>query len=281
VNNGTFLKGKEKNFRYYLVLMNINTKYLFFEPLEENVYQTLDITRSVVRSINEKLKKKSQKICIQYFRGEVERKFCTMIAKYEDQTRGLWSQYKKANRNGVILGEMTFVANSFTLFCKDSGISLFLNSSTFINKSRVINRAIRTIRYKIGENSALMLDPLVTEKVVREYNNTKNSAFYNSFTPNQVQNNGNLKEYFIQEHQLILDERNKEQHEAGYFNYKTSNILLIHVDLSKTSDRFKKHRRVFNQLAKFIEYDHGNITCAPLNMNGNYYPDILYKVRFV
>jgi hypothetical protein len=66
-----------------------------------------------------------------------------------------------------------------------------------------------------------MLDLLITEKVVREYNNTKISAFYNSFTPNQVQHNRDLEEYFIREHQLILDERNKEQHEAGYFNYKT------------------------------------------------------------
>jgi FtsZ-binding cell division protein ZapB len=50
-------------------------KYLFFEPLEENVHETLDIITAIVRSINEKLKEKDQGLSIQHLRGDGDRKF--------------------------------------------------------------------------------------------------------------------------------------------------------------------------------------------------------------
>jgi hypothetical protein len=130
-----------------------------------------------------------------------------------------------------------------------------------VNKNRVVDRAIRTIRDKLGVNAALWLDPKIVTKTVQEYNNKKHSAFYREFTPNQVQHNRDMEEYFIREHEMILNNVTEEQREEGLYNYKKGNILLIHLDLSKTDDKFKKQRRAFNQLAEFIEYDHGNVNC--------------------
>jgi hypothetical protein len=146
--------------------------------LGENVHETLEITTVIVRGINEKLKAGGEEKVIKHLsKGDGDRKFGTMVAKFEDQTRGLWNQYQEGKKNRVVLNEMTFVSISFTLFCKDSNISLFLNSSPFVNKNRVVDRVIRTIRYKIRENSSLWLDPLNIAKAVSEYNNTKHSAF--------------------------------------------------------------------------------------------------------
>jgi hypothetical protein len=51
VNSGTFLKGKDKVFRHYLALININIKFLFLEFLGENVHETLEITTVIMRGI--------------------------------------------------------------------------------------------------------------------------------------------------------------------------------------------------------------------------------------
>jgi hypothetical protein len=266
--SGTFIVGGVKVFRHYLAVININTKYLFMEPLAQNVHETLEITTVLIRGINERLKAEGKKI--EHLRGDGDTRFGTLVAKFEDQTKGLWKVYKQGKQNRVILGEMTFVANTFTLFCKDSGITLFLNSSKFTNKNRVVDRVIRTIKDKIGENAALLLDPNIVAAAVKEYNNTPHAALLGEFTPNQVQHSTEMEEYFIRENQMILERMNNNQAGAGYFKYQKGNILLIHIDLSKTQQKFRKQRRVFNQLAEFIEYEHGNVKCKTLNTNSSF-----------
>jgi hypothetical protein len=259
VKSGTFLVDNVKVVRHYLAVININTKYLFMEPLAENTSPTLEITTVIVRGINEGLKDKGMKI--EHLRGDGDTAFGKMVAKFEDQTKGLWNEYRKGKQNRVVLGVMTFVSNQFTLFCKDSGITLYLNSSKFVNKNRVVDRVIRTIRDKLGTNAALWLNPNIVAKAVQEYNNTKHSAFYNEFSPIQVQHNKDLEEYFIREQQMRLQDVTEAQKEAELYNYIQGNILLIHLDFSKTDEKFKKQRRTFNQLAEFVKYDHGNVNC--------------------
>jgi hypothetical protein len=48
------------------------------------------------------------------------------------------------------------------------------------------------------------------------------------------------------------------------FSFKRGNILMIHLDLSKTAFSYMKRRRLFNELAEFIEYRNGNLVCKLL-----------------
>jgi hypothetical protein len=81
--------------------------------------------------------------------------------------------------------------------------------------------------------------------------------------------NKELEEYFIREQLYRLEEIKKLQAEEGFFLYKPGNVLLVHIDNSKTSKRFAKKRRVFSRLVVFIDYEHGNVVCKILTNIGN------------
>jgi hypothetical protein len=42
-------------------------------------------------------------------------------------------------------------------------------------------------------------------------------------------------------------------------SYVKGNILLVHLELSKTPEAMEKQRRFWNRLGSFIEYSHGNV----------------------
>jgi hypothetical protein len=103
-------------------------------------------------------------------------------------------------------------------------------------------------------------------QLVEEYNHTPHSAFYHMFTPFQVQFTRNVERYFIKENEYKLESINAKQKELGLKYYELGNILLIHLDFSKTSSRFTKKRRNFNRIAKFISYEFGNVKCYVYNI---------------
>jgi hypothetical protein len=77
--------------------------------------------------------------------------------------------------------------------------------------------------------------------------------------------NKDLEEYFIREQLYRLEEVKKLQTEEGFYHYKPGNVLLVHIDNSKTIKRFAKKRRVFSRLGVFIDYEHGNVVCKILS----------------
>jgi hypothetical protein len=70
----------------------------------------------------------------------------------------------------------------------------------------------------------------------------------------------------MKENEYTLENINERQKEAGLRDYKPGNILLIHLDFTKTGSKFTKKRRIFNKLAKFISYDFGNVKCEVYNV---------------
>jgi hypothetical protein len=106
------------------------------------------------------------------------------------------------------------------------------------------------------------------------YNNTPHAAFVTelsqtgkpgfAYTPLQVQLNPDLEEYFIRENMSRLNEVKDLQREAGFFNYRKGNVLLIHLNKAKTSELFDKKRRAFNEVAIFEAYQNGNVLCFRL-----------------
>jgi hypothetical protein len=165
----------------------------------------------------------------------------------------------------VKLGKMIYKRNVFLDYLASEGITLYLNSSPFLNKNRV-DRVIRTIRNKLGIRSNLWLDINHVAQLVDEYNNTPHSAFYHMFTPFQVQFTRDLERYFMKENEYKLEEINQKQKELGLRDYEPGNILLIPLDFSKTRSRFTKKRRNFNKIAKFISCEFGNVKCHVYNI---------------
>jgi hypothetical protein len=168
----------------------------------------------------------------------------------------------------VKLGQRIHTGNVLTWFLRNNNIELYIFMSPYTNKSRIVDRAIRTIRDMLVTDEAFLNNVLVAEAVIR-YNNTKHSAFNHKFSPAEVQASHDLENVFIRENLYNLDEINKLQRDEGFFNYKPGNILLIHLDESKTDQKMAKKRRTFGMLAIFLSYEYGNVRCQVIKYLGN------------
>jgi hypothetical protein len=109
-----------------------------------------------------------------------------------------------------------------------------------------------------------MSDVRNIDRAVVAYNNTLHSAFDHQFTPLQAQTNPDIEEYYIRENMSRLNEVKELHRDAGFFNYKPGNVLLVHIDKSKTDSKFDKKRRAFNEVAIFTQYVNGNVMCDRL-----------------
>jgi hypothetical protein len=79
---------------------------------------------------------------IKYICGDVDIAF-GRIVRLEGVTK---------NKFNIDLRPETYRPNIFTTYLKNNGIQLFLSTSQYTNKNRVVDRVIRIIRDKIGEN---------------------------------------------------------------------------------------------------------------------------------
>jgi hypothetical protein len=149
---------------------------------------------------------------------------------------------------------------------KFKGINIYSNSQANTNHNRVVDRVIRTVRDAVGLDD--FTDENNIQRVVDFYNKAPhNSLRYNNtlYTPEQVENSKDLEGLFIRKNKQLLDVVIQQQKKAGLFDYKTGNILLVHLDLSRTPLMFQKVRRTFNNLAEFVKYDHGNVRVKIIN----------------
>jgi hypothetical protein len=84
-------------------------------------------------------------------------------------------------------------------------------------------------------------------QLVDEYNHTPHSALYHIFSPFQVQFTRDLERYFMKENEYKLESINAKQKELGPRDYEPGNILLIHLDFSKTSNSFTKNEEILTK----------------------------------
>ena len=248
-----FLINNKKIYKYYLILININTKFLFALPIKKNTTPSVEITKILIKDVNDHLESLRPDLKINNIRADGDSKFGKMI---EDSSRITM----------VKLGDFMYKRNTFLDYLYSQKITLYLNSSPFINKNRVVDRVIRTIRDRLGVRENLWLDTEYMANLVEDYNHTPHNAFYGMFTPFQVQFTRDLERYFIKENEYKLEKINQMQEESNLKDYKPGNILLIHLDFAKTASIFVKKRRTFNKLAKFISYDFGNVKCYVYNV---------------
>jgi hypothetical protein len=131
----------------------------------------------------------------------------------------------------IKLDKMIYKRNTFLDYLPSENITLYLNSSPFLNKNPIINQTIKTIRDKLGVRSDLQLDTEHMAQLIEDYNHTPHSVFYHMFTPFQVQFTRHLERYFMKENEYKLKSINKKQNEMGLRDYEPGNIL-IHLNFS-------------------------------------------------
>jgi hypothetical protein len=131
---------------------------------------------------------------------------------------------------------------------------IYSSSSPFDNHNRAVDRVIRTIRDAVGMNYHDMREPDRVQSAVQYYNITPHRALYLNrlFTPQEVENDKDLEGLFIRKNKEKLEKIKTHQGLNGLFNYKPGNVLLVHLDFSRTAYKFMKKRRIFNALAIFL-----------------------------
>jgi hypothetical protein len=135
----SFLINSERMFKFYLFVININIKFLFVQPLTENRHPSIHITKILIEDINNHLKSLRPDLKIDNIRGDADTKFAKMITEY-------------TNTKTVLLKDFVYNKNEFVDYLPSENITLYLNKSPFVNKNRVVDRTIRTIRDILGMN---------------------------------------------------------------------------------------------------------------------------------
>jgi hypothetical protein len=114
-----FSVNNKKVNKYYLILININTKFLFPTPIQNNTTPNVDLTKIIIKSINDHLSSLSPNLKINNIHTDCDSKFGKMI---ED------NDTPDTTKSSV----MTYKRNSFLDYHASEGITLYLNSSPFI-----------------------------------------------------------------------------------------------------------------------------------------------------
>jgi hypothetical protein len=248
----------ESKTRQYFACINLNTKYLYILPQDIGVTYKLEVTLKCLQYIQDNLISKfGPRAKIKYLRADGAKEFGTLVTEAEKPTPFSQKIYTKPR---ITLGYNTFVSNPLTVWLKKEGISLSTFASPYTNKNRIIDRAIRTIRDRIGENADLFFDSRTVLRTVKEYNSSPHFAFNYEFSPVQVQSYPDLEECFIRDNLQRLEEVKRKQKITNYFKYQKNNFLLLHIDSSKLGYG-GKNRRKFNRLGVFDYYENGNVSC--------------------
>jgi hypothetical protein len=121
-----------------------------------------------------------------------------------------------------------------------------------------------TIKDAVGMNYYDMRDDFQVRRVVDWYYKTPHRSLTIGraiFTPEEVENNKDLEGVLIRRNILKSNYIRRKQIKEGLFDYKKGNIIMVHLDFSRTPWKFMKVRRRFNALAVFIRYTHGDVEC--------------------
>jgi hypothetical protein len=138
-------------------------------------------------------------------------------------------------------------------FFQDNRIETYFSSSAFTFHNKVVDVVIKTIRDAIGYR---IINNFQLQQIVEYYNNTIHRAI--GCTPLEMMLNKEYEAQYIRFCMQKVIEINKRQVNQGLLNYQRGNILLLHCELGKTSNRDEKSRNYWNRIGEFIGYENGN-----------------------
>ncbi|GHU20119.1 hypothetical protein FACS189472_10940 [Alphaproteobacteria bacterium] len=222
----------------YLFFINENTRFLFCWP---QIGKTIN---SIAIGLTEFLKRFGHKPC--NIKGDGEKGFKGIA----DRLSGKMALQRSDDAKTRALCTNEEYKRNVRFWLKDNS-----NAFHLTNSYSIIDSVIRVMRNLCAGQFA---NRSVFYEVLRIYNNTVHAAFDNKFTPAQVQGDFLLEQAYIRakEQQLAITEL--KQAVGGMTSYNVGNILLVHIPFEKTRQIFRKQRRNFSALAKFLRYEGGN-----------------------
>lgn len=151
-------------------------------------------------------------------------------------------------------GEAAFNSREVQRLLDTKHIKYNWNDGKFTNHNKIVDAVIKTIRNAIGyrEISGGQL-----QKIVNYYNNTYHRAI--DCTPREMQENIELEYQYIRWCEQKLNFVLNQQNMYGLLKYEPGDILLVHLDKGKTSNKFEKRRTFWDRCGEFIEYINGNV----------------------
>ena len=175
--------------------------------------------------------------------------------------------------HGLVINNIRMDAESGILsdtakkFFQKRNIDMYITSSPYINKSRVVDRVIRTIRDMYENVFHNRWNCTVSEHNIRMqslcdiYNKTYHSSVKKA--PNNVTVDD--EEKFIKEKQKELNDVLKLQNQSSLLSMKKGDPIRVYLDPSKTKDAFKKKRMKYYHNGTFVKYNSGNVVCEIQN----------------
>ena len=157
-------------------------------------------------------------------------------------------------------GESGLNSKEMLKYFKDNDINVYSNSSPYINKNKIVDRAIRTIRdMYYNQTQDKVIDKQKQHNILQELVTIYNNTYHKSIgkAPSQMTYEDELE--YIKSKQKQIKEINKKYDKDNIPSYEYGDPLLIYLNTAKTNNGFKKRRSNFNTEGTFVQYDHGNV----------------------
>jgi hypothetical protein len=189
---------------------------------------------------------------------------CVYPCHIKDEASVIHALSDMINHRGIEINNIrgdydTAFGNNVREWLNNHRISSYFTSSPYINRNRIVDRVMRTIRDKFDQLGlrAHLYDVHLMERIVEKYNDTPHRAYDHKFTPYEAQTDSQIERVFIWDKQRQLEKINFSK-----FRYEPNDLLLVHIPFK---DINYKRRRNFTHLARFIRYNHGNVICHPFH----------------
>ena len=222
----------------WLFCINVNTRYLVVYRKPERAY---DVWQSLIELREE--------FTVKSIRGDGSTKYCPLEYQNLVMTPDM---LRREYESGKLRGDND--TDRLMRWYMNNNITIYFNSSPFTLHNKIVDVVIKTIRNAIGYRR---LKPKHMEQLVNYYNNTVHKSI--GCTPAFMQEHPDVEYQYIRWCERKLSEIIANQKRLGYLDYKPGNVLMIHIDKSKTSEKHDKRRRFFDKLGVFVRYDHGNV----------------------
>lgn len=159
-------------------------------------------------------------------------------------------------------GEGGICSKEMFEFFDKNNIKIYSSAEKFLNKVRIVDRFIRTLRdgyYNITHNKNKTRDEQekILQSIVTLYNNT----YHSSIKMKPVEMTYDKEYQYINEMRILNAVQKDKQRKANYHNFVYGEPIKIYLDKNKTSSRYMKNRGNFINDAIFLSYINGNVQC--------------------
>ena len=135
---------------------------------------------------------------------------------------------------------------------RKNGIKVYASSSPYTYHNKIIDAVIRTIRNLFGPNSEQLLkQPDLMTEMVYYYNNSYHRMI--KMTPIEMMNDiAKEWEYIRKMDEITYEIKNKMT------ILQPGTIVMVYLENGKTSKKFKKRRRNFDDVGEVVGFKNGN-----------------------